>query len=306
VCQRVSCSSSSLPLFPHHLSHISLSEIVAMVRATGAAGFFHPFFSRVDKRASSGYLDKIFVEMMWYKAFSLWLGLKLGYHVLFQDVDLVWFKNPFEYFHAHQNATKGGASGGGGDEYTAYFSDDGQRSIRYTPFYANSGFFYLLSTPKNIYFSYSIVIAFDSLQATGSHQNVFTSRLMETMDLSEQHSHQLFLNLEDFPSGVKFHHDKAFMAKVTSKRHVPYIFHMCWTANKQQKLENFRLSKMWYLKDKCEIKELVPPYGQFYRQMVSKIGSGSGANYLQKLSSKETYSMFTSLSASCCQKTNVL
>jgi hypothetical protein len=304
LCERVSpspilrlASTLSLSL----TLHLPTSEIVAMVRATGAVGFFHPFFSRVDKRASSGYLDKTFVEMMWYKAFSVWLGLKLGYHVLFQDVDLVWFKNPFEYFHSHQNATKDNSF-----EYTAYLSDDGQRSLRYTPFYANSGFYYFLSTPKNIYFAYSIVIAFDSLQATGSHQNVFTSRLMETMDLSDQPSHQLFLNLEDFPSGVKYHHDKPFMTKVMSKAHVPYIFHMCWTANKQQKLENFKGSKMWYVKDQCKVSELVPPYGVYYRQTVARIGTGSGTNYLQKLTSKETYAMFASLSSSCCQRSNTL
>lgn len=36
---------------------------------------------------------------MWFKSFSVWLLLKMGYNVLFQDVDLVWFKNPLDLFH---------------------------------------------------------------------------------------------------------------------------------------------------------------------------------------------------------------
>ena len=35
---------------------------------------------------------------MWFKSFSVWLLLKLGYNTLFQDVDLVWFKNPLDLF----------------------------------------------------------------------------------------------------------------------------------------------------------------------------------------------------------------
>ena len=43
--------------------------------------------------------------MMWYKAFSVWLLLRLGCNVLFQDVDLVWFKEPFSYFRAYVQVT---------------------------------------------------------------------------------------------------------------------------------------------------------------------------------------------------------
>jgi hypothetical protein len=58
-----SCRAHGIPL--HNVMVICASaEIVAMVRGTGAIGFFHPYFARVDKHASSGYLDKIFVEVI--------------------------------------------------------------------------------------------------------------------------------------------------------------------------------------------------------------------------------------------------
>jgi hypothetical protein len=228
--------------------------------------------------------------MMWYKAFSLWLGLKLGYNVLFQDVDLVWFKDPLDFFNSHRNQTLG--------KYTSYLSDDGQRSLRYTPFYANSGFFYMVSTPENVHFSYGIVIAFDSLQATGSHQNVFTSRLLENLDLTP--SHRYFLDMLEFPSGVKFHHDKPYMEKIVTHQANPYMFHMCWTANKKQKLENFALSKMWYVSEACPLMRLIPPIGDLYTRIVEKIGGGHGDQTKRNFTPVDTFHLFDRLSKTCC------
>ena len=137
-----------------------------------------------------------------YKAFSIYLLLRLGVNILFQDTDLVWFKEPFSYIHdyiaateprAHQTLT----------HKEAFFSDDGQRSLRYAPFYANSGFYYLKATPRSEYFSWSIMTAFDSVQRLGSHQNVLTTRLVEGLGLGS--SHVKILDIDDFPTGTALH-----------------------------------------------------------------------------------------------------
>ena len=57
------------------------------------------------------------------------------------------------------------------------------------------------------------------------------------------------LTLRDFPSGVKFNHDKPFMRGIKDRHENPFMFHMCWTRNKTDKLRNFRKSSMWYLTD---------------------------------------------------------
>ena len=104
----------------------------------------------------------------------------MGFNVLFQDADIVWFRNPFEFFHNDMtmSAEKGLKVPHG------YFSDDGQRgSPRYAPFFANSGFFYLRNSPEMRNLAYSIMLGFDTMQSTGSHQNVFTVRLMEGLDM---------------------------------------------------------------------------------------------------------------------------
>jgi len=138
----------------------------------------------------------------------------------------------------------------------AVLSDDGQRSLRYTPFFANSGFFYLhsnpevtqyyfydfiayslpffralvsntiptlpspvspssltshLLSPQVINFAYSIMTAFPMIQRLGSQQNMFTMRLLESMTNFGMRS--FFVNIQDFPNGYLYHHDKPYMKK---------------------------------------------------------------------------------------------
>jgi hypothetical protein len=38
----------------------------------------------------------------------------------------------------------------------------------------------------------------------------------------------------------------------------PYGFHMCWTADKSQKLKFFREVDMWYLTPKCDLDDIIP------------------------------------------------
>ena len=60
-----------------------------------------------------------------YKAFSVYLILRRRINILFQDADMVWFKDPMAYFHAYTKTRK--QLGGGRVEIEAFFSDDGQR-----------------------------------------------------------------------------------------------------------------------------------------------------------------------------------
>lgn len=48
---------------------------------------------------------------------------ELGYDLLFQDADVVWYKDPLEYF--HDKALP---------EFDIYFQDDGSRQERYAPY----------------------------------------------------------------------------------------------------------------------------------------------------------------------------
>lgn len=58
--------------------------IVPMVQASGAMGYYHASFAAVSREASGMYLDQVFTAMMWYKAFAVWLVMRLQFNVLFQ------------------------------------------------------------------------------------------------------------------------------------------------------------------------------------------------------------------------------
>lgn len=53
----------------------------------------------MPKTAASRYADKAFTSMMLAKVFCVHLTTWLGYDVLFQDVDVIWYKDPLLYFH---------------------------------------------------------------------------------------------------------------------------------------------------------------------------------------------------------------
>ena len=143
-----------------------------------------------------------------------------------QDVDLVWFKDPFPRLHEivaeSPGLTADPTSAVG--KLDAIFTDDGQRGIRYTPFFSNSGLYYLVSSQRTEYFAWTVMSLFDLLQRTGSHQNVVALRLMEAYDFSGLVPY--LLNPRDFPNGDAFHHDPAYMEELRGGRVHPYSFHM--------------------------------------------------------------------------------
>lgn len=100
------------------------------------------------------------------------------------------------------------------------FTDDGQRGLRYSPFYANSGFYYVVASERASYFAWSIMMGFPMVQRTGSHQNVFTMRLQEAMDIAQFRSK--LLTLHDFPNGYNYHHNLTYMQEfLIDKIHNP-------------------------------------------------------------------------------------
>lgn len=85
-------------------------------------------FGDLPEQAARGYGDRTFSKMMMAKVYCVQLVLSLGYNVLFQDVDVVWYKNPLKYFEDPDV-----------QEWDMMFQDDGARSIRYAPYSPNTG-----------------------------------------------------------------------------------------------------------------------------------------------------------------------
>ena len=75
------------------------NEAAAVAEGLGVAFFRHESFGNFPKEEAKNYGDNTFVQMMWIKVLCVYLPLNLGYHVLFQDADVVWLKDPIhDYF----------------------------------------------------------------------------------------------------------------------------------------------------------------------------------------------------------------
>jgi len=58
----------------------------------------------VPERDSKRYGDGTFGAIMLAKVICVHLVNDLGYDLLFQDVDISWYKNPFDFFHSAENS----------------------------------------------------------------------------------------------------------------------------------------------------------------------------------------------------------
>jgi hypothetical protein len=211
---------------------VGTKSFAAVVENLGVHALHSTALGSMPEHAAGGYLDKTFSRMMWFKATSVYLAAKCGYHVLFQDVDLVWLTNPIPYMLSIESDVS--------------FMDDGARSPRYTPFFVNSGFYLVKANPRTAYFEEKLLKSGPSeIGFTHSHQSVLIRHVSE----SSHHAglKVYVLDRELFPSGQAYHENKPFIKKIINHDFRPYVFHMCWTSNRVDKVKYFKEMGLWYL-----------------------------------------------------------
>ncbi|KAH8044102.1 nucleotide-diphospho-sugar transferase [Aureococcus anophagefferens] len=208
------------------------------VEKLGIAAFSDPALGDLPSDAAKVYGDRSFVRMMWLKVTSVYLVLSLQHNVLFQDADVVWFRDPLPYFAEIAD-----------DQVDTFWMDDGARSSRYTPWYANSGFYFLRANERVVFFMHRLLMSYDVILAVRSHQHAL---IMLLTDLMAKHglTAQLLPNT-DFPQGQVFHHKKEIMKDFVAGRRKPYVFHMCWTASRVDKLRYLKNIALWFLDPSC-------------------------------------------------------
>lgn len=156
---------------------------------------------------------------MWSKVVTVQLINRLGHDVLFQDVDLVWYKNPLEFFHDKQNPLY---------PFDILFQDDGARSLRYAPYSANTGFYYVRNNDKTKFLFRSLLYLGDMVLSMTSHQQALAALL-------DEHSSLTGLRVKtldglNFPGGYHYHRKKEIpnMRNIVEEKHLPFLFHMSW------------------------------------------------------------------------------
>lgn len=242
------CSSRSRGFELHNVLVFPTDrETDALARGLGLTTFYEEsIMGSIPSKEAEKYGDGIFARVMLAKVMCVQLINDLGYDLLFQDVDVVWYRNPLEFFH-----TKSGSIA----DFDIYFQDDGSRQERYAPYSANSGFYFARSNLRTKHLFRSMLYAGDLIYASRSHQNVLIALLAEYSSFSGLRVKILSKDMEEFPGGFHYHTRKESVKKLVQGKSNAYIFHMSWTQNKVNKLEYFRQMGDWYLHDECIGKE---------------------------------------------------
>ena len=170
----------------------------------------------------------------------------LGYDLLFQDVDIVWYKNPLEYFHDKSNDLY---------DFDIYFQDDGSRSIRFAPSSANSGFYYVRNNRRTRYMFTSLLYSGDLILQSHSHQQALIQVMTEHASQFGLRAKVLDRDMQTFPCGWHYHRRPGLMKKIVKGEVVPEIFHMSFTENKDNKMRYFQQMGKWHVKNSCVAKK---------------------------------------------------
>jgi hypothetical protein len=183
--------------------------------------FYHQHLGDMPREFAVAYLDDTFKRMMWFKMTACYIASAAGFHVLFQDVDVVWLMDPIPYLLTHTA--------------DMLFMDDGSRGSRYAPLFTNSGFYFMKYNDKTQYLQELMLKnAAAEIGTFHSHQAVLTKHLLEAIYLVDLRIK--VLDKELFPSGKVYHDDKPYIKSMLRHKVTPYVFHMCWTTNKNEKV----------------------------------------------------------------------
>jgi len=196
----------------------------------------------MPKKAASHYADAAFTTMMMAKVWCVQMIMMLGFDVLFQDVDVVWYRDPLEFFHNSSHNWH---------DFDIYFQDDGNHALYYAPYSANTGFYYVRHNERTEYFFNAFLLAGDLVLSTHSHQVALITLLNEHSSMYGLKVKILPRDGDEFPGGYHFHNRKEYMHDFFAGKVEPYIFHMSWTISKGNKLKYFQQMGEWFLDDKC-------------------------------------------------------
>jgi len=225
------------------------TETKQLAESLGLTAFYDERnFGAMPSEAAGHYGDRKFTAMMMAKVMCVQMVSALGYNILFQDVDIVWYRNPIEIFEDKDSPLQ---------EFDMLFQDDGGHTVRYTPYSANSGFYYVRYNARTEHFFSALLLAGDVILKTDSHQQALIALMSEHVSLYGLRVKVFPREEEDFPGGYQFHmvSGKFMKALFAGKVH-PYIFHMSWTKNKDNKMLFLQQMGEWYLKEECVHKKV--------------------------------------------------
>ncbi len=98
----------------------------------------------------------------------------------------------------------------------------------------NSGFYFQKHNAQTLYLMERMLKAICEISMTHSHQATLTRHITEAHHLLGLQI--AVLDKAAFPSGMVYHHNKAYIEDIKEYRVVPKVFHMCWTSSREEKV----------------------------------------------------------------------
>ena len=99
----------------------------------------------------------------------------------------------------------------------------------------------------------SLQYAGDLIFAAGGHQQILIFLLSDMNSFAGLKVKVISRDKDDFPGGYHYHMVKGWMKQMIDGKKNPYIFHMCWTQNKEDKLKYMKQMGMVSLNEYAEI-----------------------------------------------------
>ena len=238
------CSAKSADIsIENFVLFLAQPEYLPLVESMGIKAIHHPSFGDIPSSAAGNYADVTFGYLLWLKVIAAYVANSAGFDVLFADTDLVWIRDPLPFLHALCTSTSKSIpfptenleGYNGCEKYDMVFMDDGARSPRFTPFFFNSGFYFMRYNELTVYLYERLIRTIGEITYTHSHQTTLTRYAAETMYLFGLKVR--ILENYQFPSGKMYHRNKDYIEDIKAHRVTPYVFHMCWTANRNQKVK---------------------------------------------------------------------
>lgn len=198
-------------------------------RRAESCGFISYFDSESLLIASMGdsgtYGDPAWTDYMYHQNWVIKNLFRFPGNVLFQDVDLVWRRDPRPFL--AQQAKEGA------DIQAMYDGPNG----RFQPLYANSGFMYFQNTPPVRAFWAEVMAQHDMIAYYRSQQEPLNVMLAA-------HAHRgldvRILDEQRFANGHLYCGDRQAPDD-------PWVMHNSWTADLAEKLRRFEAFDLWFL-----------------------------------------------------------
>ena len=212
-------------LLEHHLYNYLFicSENTAcdILNALNISAYAYVDYAVIGKTASS-YFSKQFKKKTHVKTMAILDALKLRYSVLITDVDIVFFKNPFDHFPCHHCDIQ-------------ITSDEIE---------GNSGFYFARNTQASIDLHQRAMEMHEKHPELSNQKTL--DRTLERMAKSKELQYKM-LSREEFPNGLNYYETGSRMWANEHPCSSCVILHNNWIVNNSAKIYRFKEHHHWKL-----------------------------------------------------------